>query len=154
MAVVVIGSGATDKGAADWNRTVMEPVSLGETPVWGLNPGASTMRGYAIQPGDFVLFHSHKEFHMVAIVREVMRDAGVISRNLWPDQERLGSIHAWSTIFTFSVMLQDLSVSKDDVNSALGYSTVGGKESYGWSGPHHLRDAQSRTIAPMFGDVF
>ena len=53
-----------------------------------------------------------------------MRDAGVISRNLWPDQERLGSIHAWSTVFTFSVRLRDLSVSKDDVNSALGYSTA------------------------------
>ena len=37
MGVVVIGSGATDKGAADWNRTVMEPVSLGEMPVWGLD---------------------------------------------------------------------------------------------------------------------
>ena len=154
MGVVVIGSGATDKGAADWNRTVMEPLSLGETPVWGLDPDASTMRGYAIQPGDSVLFHSHKKFHMVAIVREVMRNAGVISRNLWPDQERLGSIHAWSTVFTFSVTLRDLSVSKDDVNSALGYSTAGGKRSYGWSGPQYLRDDQARTIAPMFGDVF
>ena len=91
---------------------------------------------------------------MVAIVREVIRNAGVISRNLWPDQERLGSIHAWSTVFTFSVMLRDLSVSKDDVNSALGYSTAGGKKSYGWSGPQYLRDDQSRTIASMFNDVF